>query len=306
MPIGTVAYQMFTQENDYSMARQLNALGYHSIAMHPYDSSGWNRISVYNRYDFDEMYFIEDFKNVTNIREYCSDRSNYENVISRYEEHLSGENGDSPLFLFNITMQNPGGYSVNWSGLEKTVWLTGDLEGKYESVDMYLSLARESDAAFEELLTYFENVSEPTVIVMFGDHHPGLADTFYTDVFGQKKDTLSQEESVCLYQVPYVIWANYDIPEKEYGNFSLNYLSTVVTDALGYPKTGYQQFLWESMESLPVITRNFYRDNAGKWSGNPAELSSDARKMIEKYAILQYNGLRGGKSRYDEFFNLTE
>ena len=133
-----------------------------------------------------------------------------------------------------------------------------------------------------------------------------MADTFYTDVFGQKKDTLSQEESVCLYQVPYVIWANYDIPEKEYGNFSLNYLSTVVTDALGYPKTGYQQFLWESMESLPVITRNFYRDKAGKWSGNPAELSSDARKMIEKYAILQYNGLRGGKSRYDEFFNLTE
>ena len=306
LPVGTVAYQMFTQENDYSMARQLNALGYHSIAMHPYDSSGWNRISVYNRYDFDEMYFIEDFKNVTNIREYCSDRSNYENVISRYEEHLSGENGDSPLFLFNITMQNHGGYSVNWSGLEKTVWLTGDLEGKYESVDMYLSLARESDAAFRELLAYFENVSEPTVIVMFGDHHPGLADTFYTDVFGQKKDTLSQEESVCLYQVPYVIWANYDIPEKEYGNFSLNYLSTVVTDALGYPKTGYQQFLWESMESLPVITRNFYRDKAGKWSGNPAELSSDARKMIEKYAILQYNGLRGGKSRYDEFFNLTE
>ncbi len=306
LPIGTVAYQMFTQENDYSMARQLNALGYHSIAMHPYDSSGWNRISVYNRYDFDEMYFIEDFKNVTNIREYCSDRSNYENLISRYEEHLSGKNGDSPLFLFNITMQNHGGYSVNWSGLEKTVWLTGDLEGKYESVDMYLSLARESDAAFQELLAYFENVSEPTVIVMFGDHHPGLADTFYTDVFGQKKDTLSQEESVCLYQVPYVIWANYDIPEKEYGNFSLNYLSTVVTDTLGYPKTGYQQFLWESMESLPVITRNFYRDKAGKWSGNPAELSSDARKMIEKYAILQYNGLRGGKSRYDEFFNLTE
>ncbi|MBQ9130988.1 MAG: LTA synthase family protein [Clostridia bacterium] len=304
LPIGTVAYQMFTQENDYSLARQLNSLGYHSIAMHPYDSSGWNRISVYNRYDFDEMYFIEDFKNVTNIREYCSDRSNYENVISKFEEHRKGANGDKPLFLFNITMQNHGGYSVNWSGLEKTVWLTGDLEGKYESVDMYLSLARESDAAFEELLGYFASVSEPTVIVMFGDHHPGLADTFYTDVFGQKKDTLSQEDSVCLYQVPYVIWANYDIEEKEYGNFSLNYLSTVLTDAMGYPKTGYQQFLWQSMKSLPVITRNFYQDAAGKWSGNPADLSTDAQNMIAKYAVLQYNGLKGGSSRRDEFFNL--
>lgn len=306
LPIGTVAYQMFTQENDYSLARQLNALGYHSIAMHPYDSSGWNRISVYNRYDFDEMYFIEDFHDVTNIREYCSDRSNYENLIERYENHRVGPNGDSPLFLFNITMQNHGGYSVNWSGLDKTVWLTGDLEGKYESVDMYLSLARESDAAFEELLDYFSAVSEPTVIVMFGDHHPGLADTFYTDVFGQKKDTLSQEDSVCLYQVPYVIWANYDIEETEYGNFSLNYLSTVLTDVIDYPKTGYQQFLWNAMESLPVITRNFYRDDTGKWSGNPAELSSEAQAMIAKYAILQYNGIRGGSSRYDEYFNLKQ
>lgn len=306
LPIGTVAYQMFTQENDYSLARQLNALGYHSIAMHPYDSSGWNRISVYNRYDFDEMYFIEDFHDVTNIREYCSDRSNYENLIERYENYRSEANGDSPLFLFNITMQNHGGYSVNWSGLDKTVWLTGDLEGKYESVDMYLSLARESDAAFEELLDYFSAVSEPTVIVMFGDHHPGLADTFYTDVFGQKKDTLSQEDSVCLYQVPYVIWANYDIEETEYGNFSLNYLSTVLTDVIDYPKTGYQQFLWNAMESLPVITRNFYRDDTGKWSGNPAELSSEAQAMIAKYAILQYNGIRGGSSRYDEYFNLKQ
>ena len=195
---------------------------------------------------------------------------------------------------------------MNWSGLDKTVWLTGDLEGKYESVDMYLSLARESDAAFEELLDYFSAVSEPTVIVMFGDHHPGLADTFYTDVFGQKKDTLSQEDSVCLYQVPYVIWANYDIEETEYGNFSLNYLSTVLTDVIDYPKTGYQQFLWNAMESLPVITRNFYRDDTGKWSGNPAELSSEAQAMIAKYAILQYNGIRGGSSRYDEYFNLKQ
>ena len=304
LPVGTVAYQMFTQENDYSFARQLNSLGYYSIAMHPYDKSGWNRTIVYDRYDFDEMYFIDDFKNVTNIREYCSDRSNYENVFAKYEEHIAGENGDSPLFLFNITMQNHGGYSVNWSGLDKTVWLTGDKEGKYESVDMYLSLARESDAAFGELLAYFESVDEPTVVVMFGDHQPGLADTFYTDVFGQKKDQLSQKESVCLYTVPYVIWANYDIPEKDYGDFSLNYLSTVVTDVIGYPKTGYQSFLWEAMEYLPVVTRNFYRDSEGKWSGNPAELSNMAQTMLSKYAVLQYNGLRGGKNRYDDFFNL--
>jgi phosphoglycerol transferase MdoB-like AlkP superfamily enzyme len=305
LPIGTVAYQMFTHENDYSLARQLNSLGYYSIAMHPYAQSGWNRTSVYNRYDFDEMYFIDDFTEVENIREYCSDYSNYQNLINRFESHNASEKGDDPLFVFNITMQNHGGYSVNWKNLDKTVWLTGDMEGKYESVDMYLSLARESDNAFKALVEYFQAQDEPTIIVMFGDHHPGLSDTFYTDVFGQKKDTLSQAESVCLYTVPYVIWANYDIEEKEYGDFSLNYLSTVFVDVLGYPKTGYQKFLFEAMQELPVITRNFYRDSSGAWQGNAQMLSLSAQKLLNEYSILQYNGLEGGKNRYDSFFNLA-
>ena len=304
LPIGTVAYQMFTQENDYSLARQLNSLGYYSIAMHPYAASGWNRTSVYKRYDFDEMYFIDDFKNVVNIRDYCSDRSNYQNVIDKYESHNASAKGDDPLFVFNITMQNHGGYSVNWNNLDKTVWLTGDMEGKYESVDMYLSLARESDNAFKELVAYFQNQDEPTVIIMFGDHQPGLAGTFYTDVFGKHKDTLTQEESVCLYQVPYVIWANYDIEEKVYGDFSLNYLSAVFMDALDFPKTGYQKFLFEAMEELPVVTRNFYRDETGKWQGNAELLSVSAKRLLHEYSILQYNGLEGGNNRYDDFFNL--
>lgn len=304
LPVGTVAYQMFTHENDYSLAGQLNALGYYSIAMHPYDSSGWNRVSVYNRYGFDEMHFIEDFENVVKIRDYCSDRSNYENLISVYEKHQNSNNNGSPLFIFNITMQNHGGYSVNWSGLDKTMWLTGNLKGKFESVDMYLSLARESDSAFAELVEYFQNVSEPTIVVMFGDHQPGLSDRFYESVFGQKKDTLSQEESVCLYQVPYIIWANYDIEEKEYEDFSLNYLSTVLIDTIGYPKTGYQQFLSQAMEALPIVTRNFYRDAEGVWSGNPSAVSDEAQSILSEYAILQYNGLKNGDARFDAYFNL--
>jgi len=306
LPVGTVAYQMFTHENDYSLARQLGSMGYYSIAMHPYDSSGWNRISVYNRYAFDEMHFIEDFGDVVNIREYCSDRSNYDYLINSYEKHQNGANGDDPLFIFNITMQNHGGYSPNWSGLDKTVWLTGDLKDQYEGVDMYLSLARESDSAFASLVEYFQNCEEPTVIVMFGDHQPGLPNLFYESVFGQPKDSLSQEESVCLYEVPYVIWANYDIDEKEYEGFSLNYLSTVLLNTIDYPKTGYQQFLTDAMEVLPIVTRNFYRDANGTWSGNPSALSSKAQDFLAQYSVLQYNGLRSGDVRRNEYFNLTE
>lgn len=303
LPVGTVAYQMFARQGDYSLVGQLNALGYDSIAMHPYAAFGWNRVSVYRYYGFDEMHFIDDFENMEMVRDYCSDRSDYENMIAAYERHRAESEG-TPLFLFNVTMQNHGDYWPRWDGLERTVWLTGALEGEFEGVDMYLSMVRESDAAFKELVNYFSQVEEPTVILMFGDHQPGLPNEFYEQLFGQEKDMLEAEQAMCMYQIPYVIWANYDIGEKAYGDFSLNYLSTVLMDALEFPKTGYQQFLSEAMEILPIVTRNFYRTSSGFCSADTSVLPQEAKAILSEYAILQYNGLKGGENRCDSFFYL--
>ena len=291
LPVGTVAFQMFTREGDYALPSQLKEMGYYNIAMHPYDASGWNRVSVYERYRFDEAHFIEDFENVKKIRDYCSDASDYENVIAAYEKHLAGENGDMPLFLFNVTMQNHGGYTPNWSGLDKTVWLTGDREGRFESVDMYLSLARESDRAFSDLIAYFSEREEPVVVVMFGDHQPKLAETFYSDVFGRTTGELTQADSVCLYTVPYVIWANYDIEEKN-EDFSLNYLSAELLKTIGFPQSGFQKFLLDAKKELPVVTRNFFADASGFFTGRKDQLSADAQRLLSRYAAAQYNGLK--------------
>lgn len=64
---------------------------------------------------------------------------------------------DEKLFTFCVTMQNHGGYTVeDRAGFEPTVKLGYDTE--YPLAETYLSLARESDSAFKELLEYFEKV----------------------------------------------------------------------------------------------------------------------------------------------------
>ena len=45
--------------------------------------------------------------------------------------------------------------------------------------ETYLNLMRISDKAFADLISYFENVAEPTIICMFGDHQPKLNDNFF-------------------------------------------------------------------------------------------------------------------------------
>lgn len=109
-------------------------------------------------------------------------------------------------------MQNHSAYQMAWTNLPREVWLTGALEGRFNTVNQYLSLVYQSDQAFEYLLDYFSQVEEPTLILLFGDHQPQVATNFYTDVLGTAPDTaLAQKKQM----VPFVLWANYDIPEAQ-------------------------------------------------------------------------------------------
>ena len=60
LPSSTVAYQLYLYDGCPSLVSQAKDLGYHTIAFHPYLSSGWNRTSVYPWLGFDEAHFQED------------------------------------------------------------------------------------------------------------------------------------------------------------------------------------------------------------------------------------------------------
>ena len=303
LPAGTVPYHLYVKDGASSLVAQMDVLGYRTVAMHPYYRSGWNRVAVYDDFGFDETYFIDDFEDVDYIRGYVSDKSNYENVIRMVEEKESGE----PLFIFNITMQNHSGYNQPWTNLDKTVWLTGDLEGKYSTVDQYLSLIRESDNALAYLIEYFETYDEPTMIVMFGDHQPQVATDFYEEILGGEAAELDAATLQSRQKVPYLVWTNYDIAcSGEGGEMSLNYLSTVVAQLAGVPLTSYQRFLMEGLEVLPVVNSVGYIDSAGNSTDREEELTEAAQEFLERYRIVQYNNLFDGKSRAASFFDPVE
>ena len=103
-------------------------------------------------------------------------------------------------------------------------------------------------------------MEEPTLILLFGDHQPQVATNFYTDVLGTAPDTaLAQKKQM----VPFVLWANYDIPEAQGVELSLNYLSALLMDTANLPMTGYQKYLARLWEAAPVINTVGIRDAAG-------------------------------------------
>ena len=300
LPEGTVPFHLYVADGTPNLGAQMKALGYDTVFLHPYLASGWNRRAVYADFGFDTVLFQDDLTDTSLIREYISDQSDYESLIRLYEEKEKGQ----PLFLFNVTMQNHSGYDKPWHGLERTAELTGVLAGRFPTVDQYLSLIKQSDNAFQYLIDYFSQVEEPTMILLFGDHQPQVATSFYTKMLGGSEDTWDAATAQKRQAVPFVIWANYDIPEAEGVELSLNYLSALLAETANLPQTGYQQFLNELRQTVPVVNAVGFRDTDGTWVRRRSQLSAGAQAALTEYEMLQYNVIFDKTDAIADFFTL--
>ncbi len=277
LPTGSIPYQQYIKRKVPSIAGYLSELGYDTYAQHPYYGSGWEREKVYPLLGFDKMNFVEDYVPRTIVRQYVSDESDFGMIIRTFEQKEEGK----PSFIFNVTMQNHGGYTSEYDDFVNDVCAT---EVDNQALNQYLSLVRLTDEKLRELVEYFDNQEEDTVIVFFGDHQP--SDSVVAPIWklnGKDSDSLSKDDSELRYMVPYFIWANYDIDEAQNEDTSVNYLGAKMLQYAGVPTSEYQNFLLELENYYPVIS--------GVKIQESAETDSDkksAEEMMNKYKCLQY------------------
>ena len=299
LPSSTVAYQLYLYDGCPSLVSQAKDLGYHTIAFHPYLSSGWNRTSVYPWLGFDEVHFQEDVRDPQYIRNYVSDLSDYEQLFRWTEEN------DGPTMIFNVTMQNHSGYSQGWNNLSGDVNVTGGAKSS-SITTQYFSLMKESDQAIQALVEHYSQVDEKTMIVFFGDHQPPLGNTFFETLYGKKLDERDPEEVQQAYETPFFIWVNYDIPERDDLRISSNYLGVLAAEVAGLPLTGYQQLLSRLMDALPVASPAGYVTAEGQITQEVEELPGYVQSLYREYELAAYNHLFDEKHHPEDFFSLRK
>ncbi|MCI9269045.1 MAG: LTA synthase family protein [Lawsonibacter sp.] len=282
-PPHTVAYQLYVEEGMPSLAALAGSQGYATTAFHPYKSSGWNRVLAYQYLSFDRQMYEEDVTDPYMIRSYISDRSDYEMICRSTEE-------EDFSFFFNVTMQNHSGYAQGWYNLPKAIQLPGNLKAADYSAEQFLDLMRESDKALEELIGYYSQCEEPTLVVFFGDHQPPLANAFYEELYGKKLSERTTEEVMQQYAVPFFLWANYDIEERQDVVISPNFLGVLTAQTAGLPLTGYMEFLSELYEVLPAITPVGFVTADGEFLSR-TELSEEEQEWLWRYEVLNYCGM---------------
>ena len=282
-PPHTVAYQLYVEEGMPSLAALAGSEGYSTTAFHPYKSSGWNRVLAYDYLSFDRQMYQEDVVDPWYIRYYISDLSDYEMIFRTTQE-------EETSFFFNVTMQNHSGYAQGWKNLERTIELPENLQKADSTATQYFALARESDLALEQLITYYENLDEPTLIVFFGDHQPPLTNAFYEQLYGKKLSQRTTQEVLQQYAVPFFIWANYDIEKQENVVISPNYLGVLTAQVAGLPLTGFMEFLAQMYEELPAITPVGFVTGDGEFL-EEEQLSDSQKEWLRQYEILNYCGM---------------
>lgn len=281
LPQGSVAYQQYLKEEEPSLASYLKQLGYSTVAMHPYYEDGWDRSRVYPLLGFDEFLAIDDFAGAKKLRKYVSDEACFDRIIKLYEEKEKGQ----PLFVFNVTMQNHSGYEEEFANFKSDVTVEGSSS---KALSRYLSLMKVTDKALENLIAYFEEADEDTIIVFFGDHQP----TTYVSnpVFrlnGIDPNTLTDEENLLRYKVPYVIWSNFNILSGKDKETSANFLAVELLESCGLPLPPYQSYLSEIKKEFPIITALQVQGHLGK-TGLPGDWTDYTRETLNPYRSLQY------------------
>lgn len=282
LPSGSIPYQQYLNKYAVSIVEHMKELGYSTTAMHPYNASGWNRSFVYEKMGFGQFLSLKNFHHGEQLRKYVSDQADFEEVLDVLNESTD------PAFIFNVTMQNHSSYGTPYDNF------TPSIEAQFENtkttkyLNNYLSLMKYTDDAVKYLLTELSNSDKKTIVVFFGDHQPNdyVIEPIYEEN-GLDINNQTLEEQQKRQQVPFFIWANYDIDEESNLAISVNYLSTKVAEVAGLGLTKYQSFLSQMSEVLPVINAVGYVDADGNCR-YLKEASGDEKTWLDNYEILQY------------------
>lgn len=293
-----IAYQVYCQEQEYGLASTLSAQGYRTMVLHPADALNYNRKQVYPQMGFEQFISKEDWPKEFNqkLRKFTSDQACYDYLAQICED----KDTDEKLFAFLVTMQNHASYG--YKKYESTVDL--DYGEEYPKAEQYLSLLKESDAAFENLIHHFEEVEELTMIVMFGDHLPNLTDGFYDEIIEGGWTNASAEELRTRYTTPFVLWTNYDRPTDTDIMMSSSYFGSYILQQMGAELTDYNKFLLELYEKMPVVGHGEELASDGTWYPR-STLPDDLAEMVNSYEILQYNNMFAKKQRIDSIFTVN-
>lgn len=200
-----------------STAYNLRENGYTAHAIHNNRANFYSRNEIFSQLGYDYFTSIE----VMNATEFtpngwCKDSILTEEIMKSLK---ATENRD---YIYTISVQGHGKYPKEEPLIENpTIQLLSSVdEERFYGVEYYVNEIYEMDLFLKDLVTALQSFDEPTILVAYGDHLPGL---------GFNQENLERGN---MSQTEYVIWSNCGLT-KEDEDLEAYQLSSRVLERVG-------------------------------------------------------------------------
>ena len=290
---GYSQHDEFRKDTD-SYVWYLRGQGYQTFGSHP--GYGWfyNRQNVNQYLGFEEYWFTEnhygDLVDPTSAI-YNSDHLLVRELLAQLEERTQ----EGPCFSFSVSYQNHGPYE--WTYTAGEAYLTPADTGFDEETchvwNNYLKGISDTIGAMTELTRGLEELEEPVVLVLFGDHKPwgGNGNSAYAGI-GADFDISTPEGFYGYYATPYLIWANSaakEVLDSPFvgggGDFSPCFLMTEVFDLCGWQGPGFMELSRQVREVTPLVhSQGLFLQNGGIVNA----LDGEQAALVRSFLSAQY------------------
>lgn len=273
-----------------SIVKTLGYADYATEFVHSYNDRLYNRRENLPDIGFDEVLFEEDFpEDAERAGVYISDMALTEKIIEDYE----ARDEDRPFFLFGLSMENHqpyfGARYPEPSGLDYTCDALD--EKGMETLDNVLQGLHHADAALGALVDYFEKQEEPTIIVFWGDHLPGLnigygEDTLYSLLGYVEDDNTKDWDSATMkkmHTTRYLVWNNYGAELEAPEEMSTLGMGTNLLDWAGVEKPLYYHWVDSALEEMLLYRQRLFVPAQGEPLPTPpagAAVARDYRNLV--------------------------
>lgn len=162
----------------------------------------------------------------------------------------------------------------------------------YDSISAFGNALFHVDQMIGQLITYFSQSDDKTMIVVFGDHQPVIA-RLRTDESKFTNFTPLINDKLNKYQTPLLIWTNYASQNKQNFNTSLNLLPGIIIEEAGVTTKGLMKF-------NQILSQHFqvFSDFIQQKDQFSIDAPINTQQIYKDYQLLQYDALFGENFLY--------
>ncbi|BCN32216.1 LTA synthase family protein [Anaeromicropila herbilytica] len=302
LPIESTPYQQLVTRRFSSLAQFEKTQGYSTVALHPYLAKNWNRNVAYPNMGFDKFLTMDNFVRPEIKRNFISDEEVSKKIIEEYKDYSL--KSKKPWMNLTVTVQNHPAYSSKrWNSSELIDFnATGLSDNEVDGLKDLATGLHYSDKALGELIQYFKNVKEPTIIVFFGDHMTGFGNPaekgFIESGYLPSNSTLS-EKKYKLHLSTVVAWSNYKNVKCDLGDISSYQLMPKLMQTFGLKEPDFFKFLNVLYNVSPGLSFGIALNPDQSHS---TELTKEQKELYHMYELIQYDYLYGKNYLGNKFF----